>query len=111
PPSHARIRPLAAWAPVVGTGGAVHVLGTLSDADKTVDPTTTPVGPVNIGMGARVIGGTIASSGGVIPKVVRPYASFTDGASFSNVTFATSIDMQTAAAGLGGTTTLVGNPN
>jgi len=101
---------LANWGTLERNGGSVNYIGVLNNAGKTLDLSATPVGAIDLGMGALVYGGTLTSGGGRIPKIVRPDPSTVDGVGFTDVTLATSLDIQAAIAGLNGTFTMSGNP-
>jgi hypothetical protein len=82
----------------------------LHNDGKTIDLNDTPVGAVNIGTGGSISGGTITSSGGRIPQVLRAVISQPDSVVFNNVTLATSLDVRNAQIVSVGTLTLSNNP-
>lgn len=102
---------LGSWGNLIHNGGAINLVGRIHNTGQTFDFATTPLGPINLGEGAKIIGGTVVCTGGYVPQIRRVETNpDTHFSILQAVTLATPLDVNSVTLDLIGGLTLSGNP-
>jgi len=101
---------LSSWGTVIRNGGFVNFMGSLNNTGKTLDLANTPLGKIDIATGASITGGTITNSGSAVARFVRPPSGGIVDVFLSDVTLASSMNVENAELDVHNSLTLSGNP-